>query len=95
MSPLPSHAPAGKASTAGSDLHHAIASLVEELDAVDSYNQRADTCQDVDLRAILIHNRDEEKEHAAMLVEWIRRNDGIFCEKFKDYVFTDKPITHR
>ena len=57
------------------DMHRAIQSLMEELEAVDWYNQRVDACTDEDLKAILIHNRDEEKEHAAMVLEWIRRRD--------------------
>lgn len=74
------------------DMHRAIQSLVEELEAVDWYNQRADACTDEELKAILAHNRDEEKEHAAMLVEWIRRRDATFSKELKDYLFTDKPI---
>ena len=60
------------------DMHRAIVSLMEELEAVDWYNQRVDACKDVELRAILAHNRDEEKEHAAMVLEWIRRHDKRF-----------------
>jgi len=60
------------------DMHRAIQSLMEELEAVDWYNQRADACKNEDLEAILIHNRDEEKEHAAMVLEWIRRQDPFF-----------------
>lgn len=74
------------------DMHRAIQSLMEELEAVDWYNQRADACKDGDLRAILVHNRDEEKEHAAMLLEWIRRQDPTFSKELKDYLFTEKPI---
>jgi len=74
------------------DMHRAIQSLMEELEAVDWYNQRADACKNEDLEAILIHNRDEEKEHAAMLLEWIRRQDPIFSKELKDYLFTDRPI---
>jgi ferritin-like protein len=76
------------------DLHRAIKSLTEELEAVDWYNQRVDACQDPELKAILAHNRDEEKEHAAMLLEWIRRQDATFAKELKDYLFTDKPIAH-
>jgi len=74
------------------DMHRAIQSLMEELEAVDWYNQRADACKDEDLEAILVHNRDEEKEHAAMLLEWIRRKDSTFSKELKDYLFTDEPI---
>lgn len=76
------------------DMHRAIASLKEELEAVDWYNQRVNVCTDGELRAILAHNRDEEKEHAAMLVEWIRRKDPAFSRELKDYLFTDQPIAH-
>jgi ferritin-like protein len=74
------------------DMHRAIQSLMEELEAVDWYNQRADACKNRDLKAILLHNRDEEKEHAAMLLEWIRRADPKFSKELKDYLFTEKPI---
>jgi ferritin-like protein len=76
------------------DMHRAITSLMEELEAVDWYNQRVDACRDDDLKAILIHNRDEEKEHAAMVLEWIRRKDPRFDKELKDYLFTEKPIAH-
>ena len=76
------------------DLHRAITSLMEELEAVDSYNQRVDACKDPELQAILAHNRDEEKEHAAMLLEWIRRRDPCMDHELGDYLFTDKPIAH-
>jgi ferritin-like protein len=76
------------------DMHRAIVSLMEELEAIDWYNQRVDACKDPELKAILAHNRDEEKEHAAMVVEWIRRRDAKFAEELKDYLFTDKPIAH-
>lgn len=74
------------------DMHRAIVSLMEELEAVDWYNQRADACKDQELKAILIHNRDEEKEHASMVLEWIRRRDPKFSKELKDYLFTEKPI---
>jgi ferritin-like protein len=76
------------------DMHRAIVSLREELDAVDVYNQRVDSCKDPELKAILAHNRDEEKEHAAMVLEWIRRQDECFNNELKDYLFTEKPIAH-
>ena len=75
------------------DMHRAIISLTEELEAVDWYNQRVDVCNNEELKAILAHNRDEEKEHAAMLLEWIRRNDPSFDKELRDYIFTEKPIT--
>lgn len=76
------------------DMHRAITSLMEELEAIDWYNQRVDACKDNELRAILVHNRDEEKEHAAMVLEWIRRKDQTFNEKLRDYLFTEKSISH-
>jgi ferritin-like protein len=88
------HEPASELSDETRDMHRAIVSLMEELEAVDWYNQRIDVCKDDELRAILIHNRDEEKEHAAMVMEWIRRRDGKFDHELKDYLFTDKPIAH-
>jgi len=76
------------------DMHRAILSLMEELEAIDWYNQRVDACKDAALKAILAHNRDEEKEHAAMVLEWIRRRDDAFAKELKDYLFTEKPIAH-
>jgi ferritin-like protein len=73
-------------------MHRAIVSLMEELEAADWYNQRIDGARDPELQAILAHNRDEEKEHAAMLLEWIRRRDPAFDKELRDYLFTDKPI---
>ncbi len=68
---------------------------MEELEAGDWYNQRADTCRAPELKAILEHNRDEEKEHAAMVLEWIRRKDPAFSRQMKDYLFTTKSIAHK
>ena len=76
------------------DMHRAIVSLMEELEAIDWYQQRIDVCKDKELRAILAHNRDEEKEHAAMVLEWIRRQDPSFDKELREYLFTDKPIAH-
>jgi ferritin-like protein len=76
------------------DMHKAIQSLVEELEAIDLYNQRVDMCKNEDLKKVLAHNRDEEKEHAAMLLEWIRRQDSAFEKELQGYLFTDKPIAH-
>jgi ferritin-like protein len=76
------------------DMHRAILSLMEELEAVDWYNQRVDACRNTELKAILAHNRDEEKEHAAMVLEWIRRQDSTFDHELRDFLFTDKPIAH-
>lgn len=77
------------------DMHRAIVSLMEELAAIDSYNQRSDASNDMDLKTILEHNRDEEKEHASMLLEWIRRRDPRFSKELKDYLFTEKPISDK
>jgi ferritin-like protein len=88
------HEAASDLSESTRDMHRAIVSLIEELEAVDWYQQRAEACTDKALKAILAHNRDEEKEHAAMLLEWIRRNDPAFSKELKDYLFTDKPIAH-
>jgi ferritin-like protein len=82
-------------STETMDMHRAIISLMEELEAVDWYNQRMDACKDEELKSILKHNRDEEKEHAAMMLEWIRRRDTGFDEQLKDYLFTTKPISDK
>lgn len=88
------HEPVEELSTETRDMHRAVSSLMEELEAVDWYNQRVDACKDPELKAILAHNRDEEKEHAAMVLEWIRRRDPVFDKELKDFLFTDKPITH-
>lgn len=89
------HEPIDELSNETRDMHRAITSLMEELEAVDWYNQRVDACQDPELAAILAHNRDEEKEHAAMILEWIRREDSTFDAELKDFLFTDKPIAHK
>ena len=88
------HEPVEELADETKDMHRAIISLMEELEAVDWYNQRVDVCKDPELRDILIHNRDEEKEHAAMLLEWVRRQDGVFDKELKDALFTDTPIAH-
>ncbi len=88
------HEPVEQLSDETRDMHRAILSLMEELEAVDWYNQRAETSGDPELRAILIHNANEEKEHAAMLLEWLRRRDAGFGKQLRDYLFTDKPIAH-
>ncbi len=77
------------------DMHRAIVSLMEELEAIDWYQQRVDAAGDDALRTILAHNRDEEKEHAVMVLEWIRRHDPVFDEQMKKYLFTTTPITER
>jgi ferritin-like protein len=77
------------------DMHRAIVSLMEELEAVDWYQQRMDATQDGELRDILRHNRDEEKEHAAMVLEWIRRHDPSFDATLREYLFTEGSIVGR
>jgi uncharacterized protein len=74
-------------------LHYAISSLMEELEAVDWYRQRADDTEDAALREILLHNMREEMEHASMVLEWIRRHNSDFAGHLKTYLFTETPIT--
>jgi uncharacterized protein len=74
------------------DRHRAIVSIMEELEAVDWYDQRVEAATDRELAAILAHNRDEEKEHAAMTLEWLRRRDPVLDEQLRNYLFTDRPI---
>src|SRR5690349_19761676 len=73
--------------------HYAITSLMEEWEAVDWYRQRADDTEDPELKAILLHNAREELEHAAMVLEWIRRNDPEVDEQLREYLFKDGSIT--
>ena len=89
------HEPIAELSSETRDMHRAITSLMEELEAVDWYNQRVDACKDEELKAILVHNRDEEKEHAAMVLEWIRRKDAYFDKQLKKFLFTEAPITDK
>ena len=86
------HEPIEKLSSATQDFHRAIVSLIEELEAVDWYNQRVDACIDPELKRILVHNRDEEIEHAAMALEWIRRNNSKFDEELRARLFKSGPI---
>jgi len=74
------------------DRHRAIVSLQEELEAVDWYDQRVEAATDDALKAILAHNRDEEKEHAAMVLEWLRRRDPVIDDNLRTYLFTSEPI---
>jgi ferritin-like protein len=80
-------------SPATKDMHRAIVSLMEELEAIDWYQQRIDAASDRELQEILQHNRDEEKEHAAMVLEWIRRRDPSFDQVLRTFLFTERPIT--
>ena len=77
------------------DMHRAIRSLMEELEAVDWYQQRVDAATDEALKEILAHNRDEEKEHAAMVLEWIRRKDAVLDTQLRKYLFTSDRIVGR
>lgn len=86
------HEPAEKLSEKAKDYHRAITSLIEELEAIDWYQQRIDVIKDKSLQKILEHNRDEEKEHAAMLIEYLRRSDPEFAKELNDYLFSDTNI---
>ena len=88
------HEPISELSDETRDMHRAIESLMEELEAVDWYNQRVDACKDPELKKILAHNRDEEKEHAAMTLEWIRKHDPRFDKELREWLFTDKDLAH-
>jgi ferritin-like protein len=81
------HEPIERLSTDTMEMHRALVSLREELEAVDWYRQRADACSDESLRRILLHNMREEIEHASMLMEWLRRNDADFDENLAAYLF--------
>lgn len=74
------------------EMHRAIVSLMEELEAIDWYQQRMDGCTDDELREILRHNKDEEIEHAMMTLEWLRRRSPEFDHEMRTYLFTDVPI---
>jgi uncharacterized protein len=86
------HEPAEKLTPETIDRHRAIVSIMEELEAVDWYDQRAKAAACDELRAILEHNRDEEKEHAAMALEWLRRRDAKLDEHLRTYLFTEGSI---
>ncbi|AKF06203.1 encapsulin-associated ferritin-like protein [Sandaracinus amylolyticus] len=87
------HEPLEELTAPTRDLHRAISSLMEELEAVDWYQQRVDATSDADLAAILAHNRDEEIEHAMMVLEWIRRRFPKFDENARTYLFSQGAIT--
>lgn len=86
------HAPRERLTKETIAMHQAITSLMEELEAVDWYRQRADDCDDKALKAILLHNMKEEIEHAAMALEWIRRNSPDFDKELKEYLFSEGDI---
>ena len=86
------HEPLDKLSPTTQDMHRALVSLQEELEAVDWYQQRADACEEPELKAILLHNMREEIEHASMVLEWLRRHHPDFEKHLRTYLFQDKPI---
>ncbi|HMB38178.1 MAG TPA: ferritin [Wenzhouxiangellaceae bacterium] len=87
------HAPRERLSKKTISMHQAIVSLMEELEAADWYRQRADDCEDEALTEILLHNMREEIEHAAMVLEWLRRNDGDFDEQLRKFLFKEGEVT--
>ncbi len=86
------HAPRERLSKKTISLHQAITSLMEELEAADWYQQRADDCEDDALKEVLLHNMREEIEHAAMILEWLRRNSTDFDAKLRTYLFREGDI---
>jgi ferritin-like protein len=74
------------------DRHRAIRSIMEELEAIDWYDQRVEATNDAGLAEVLAHNRDEEKEHAAMTLEWLRRHDAVLDGHLRTYLFTTESI---
>jgi len=86
------HEPAELFTDGTRNLHRALISLIEELEAIDWYQQRADACTDPALKAVLLHNRNEEVEHGVMTLEWLRRNDATFDKFLHRYLFKDQDI---
>jgi hypothetical protein len=74
-------------------IHRALASLQEELEAIDYYHQRADVAEDASLKAVLIHNRNDEMEHAMMLLEWLGRTMPEFELQMRKFLFTSGSLT--
>ena len=74
------------------DRHRAISTIMEELEAISWYDQRIKASTDTELQAILAHNRNEEKEHASMLLEWLRRHDAELDTHLRNFLFTTGPI---
>jgi uncharacterized protein len=87
------HEPLELLSAETREMHRAIVSLMEELEAIDWYQQRVDACADPQLKEVLLHNKNEEIEHASMVMEWIRRHNDHFNEMLRKYLFTEQPIT--
>lgn len=92
MSSQDLHAPRERLSPGTLHVHQAITSIIEELEAVDWYRQRADDCDDAELKAILLHNMREEMEHMAMALEWLRRNDETMDKFLREFLFSDGKI---
>jgi len=90
---IPYHESQAELSAETKNVHRALSSLVEELEAVDWYNQRVAVTDDAELKAVLAHNRDEEMEHASMILEWLRRRVPTLDEHLRAYLFTTQPIT--
>ena len=86
------HEDAAKLKPETIERHRAFVSIMEEFEAADWYDQRVDASADEELRGILAHNRDEEKEHAAMVLEWLRRHDPKLDEHLRTYLFTEGSI---
>jgi hypothetical protein len=91
--PLEFHEPRDRLPERIIDEHRAVTSMIEEFEAVLWYEQRAAVTTNPELKEILIHNRNEEREHAMMLLEWIRRNIDGYDEEMRTYLFKDAPIT--
>ena len=87
------HEPADALDGATIDRHRALTSIQEELEAVDWYDQRVAATQDASLAAVLAHNRDEEKEHASMTLEWLRRHDPVLDKHLRTYLFSTEAVT--
>ena len=87
------HEPSELLSEETRNLHRAVVSLKEELEAVDWYQQRAEACSDGELRAVLVHNKNEEIEHAMMILEWLRRHSSAFAANIETYLDSSGPIT--
>jgi ferritin-like protein len=86
------HEPEEKLRTETIDRHRALTSMQEELEAVDWYDQRVDAATDAELKEILAHNRDEEKEHFVMTLEWLRRRDAKLSDELESKLFTTGSI---
>lgn len=86
------HEPLELLSEETKNMHRAIVSLMEELEAVDWYQQRAEACSDEELKGVLTHNKNEEIEHASMVLEWIRRHNPVFDTNIKTYVGAQGPL---